>query len=524
MIAASRQALTDLKCADVCIVGAGAAGIALAVELSRTPLKVVVLDTGELTPNRASRPIHQVLPGPEVTLGVDESRRFAFGGNTNYWYGNCRPLDDADFTRRDWIPDSGWPLASGELRSYYERAQTLCGLGGWRWYDEAVCRPHLRRATLLKSSVLDTRIVQVTPEFSFATLHGNTLADASNVTVLLGIEGVRLHARGRQVIEVEARQSDGTRAAITADRFVLSAGGVENPRILLASNDLLNGPGTGASVVGKYFQEHLYYQFETELTDHVPSFRPSKVHLYNAGFGRDLAELRDYRHQVGDATIWSQLILSQVVARDLKLPGLALWFRPSFRGTPAELTALRAALGRPADLPAAAVHVLRHPILNAACTWRKFRGHADPAGKVTLVAQFEQVPDRSNRVDLMPLADALGRQGVRLRSRFATPLRAAHAQALRIAGDELGLDGRHLAQAMEAKYMAGDFGFFWHHMGTTRMGDDPETSVVDRNCKVHGLTNLFIAGSSVFPTTGTAGPTLTIVALAIRLADHLRDE
>jgi choline dehydrogenase-like flavoprotein len=521
MIVASQQGMPDLGRVDVCVVGAGAAGIALAVELSRTSLKVVVVDTGELTPNSATRPIHKVVPGPEVTLGVDVDRRLAFGGNTNYWYGNCRPLDDADFTRRDWIPDSGWPVEPAELRSYYERAQALCGLGALRWYDVAACKPHLQRTAPLESSVLDTRVVQVTPEFSFAALHGSTLANATNVTVLLGIDAVRLQAVENRVVGLEACRSTGGRVAIVADSFVLSAGGIENPRMLLASNDLMNRLAPNG-VVGTYFQEHLYYQFETDLTDHARSFRPSKVHLYNAGFGRDLAELRDYRHRVQDATIWGQLVLSHVVARELKLPGLALWFRPSFRDAPAELAALRAALGRPADLPAAAVGVMRRPVRNAAYTWRKFTGHADPAGKLTLVVQVEQVPDRSSRVDLLPAVDALGRHGVRLRSRLAMPHRVAHAKALEIAADELGLDGRHLANAMEAKYMAGDFGFFWHHMGTTRMGDDPQNSVVDRNCKVHGLANLFIAGSSVFPTSGTAGPTLTIVALAIRLADHLR--
>ncbi len=136
--------------------------------------------------------------------------------------------------------------------------------------------------------------------------------------------------------------------------------------------------------------------------------------------------------------------------------------------------------------------------------------------------QVEQIPDPSNAVRLSTASDAPGQLGVCLQDELDRDQRAAHAKALQIAADELGLDGRRLATEMERKYVAGDFDFFWHHMGTTRMGNDPKLSVVDPDCRVHGLANLYVAGSSVFPTSGTAGPTLTIVALAIRLADHLR--
>jgi len=524
MIIAAQRGLPDLGKVDVCIVGGGAAGIALAVEMARTPLKVVLLEQGGSPSNAAGPPIYRVLPGRTVTLGVDPNREFFLGGNTNYWYGNCRPLDAGDFEPRTWIPNSGWPIRRDDLLPYYERAQALCGIGGFRWYDVNACRPLLGRgAKPLKSSALETRITQATPEFSFAKLHGGVLADAPNVTVVLGSRVVRLRANGDRIIAAEAVQADGSAATIAADRFILSAGGIENSRILLASTDLMNGAASEVSpLVGKYFQEHLYYSFETELSDRGRLWPSSNLNLYNVGVGRDLDALRGDRQEVGDAKVWAMLVLSEAVARKHGLPGLAIFFRPSVPAEPEELGELKAAIRRPRDLPRAALAVLRHPLRNAGHAWRKLTGAANRSGTLTLIVQVEQIPDPSNVVRLSTASDEAGPLGVSLRAELDTDQRAAHAKALQIAADELGLDGRRLATEMEKKYVAGDFDFFWHHMGTTRMGNDPTLSVVDPDCRVHGLANLYVAGSSVFPTSGTAGPTLTIVALAIRLADHLR--
>ncbi len=524
MIVDPRRRLSDLGTADVCIVGGGAAGVALAVELARTPLKVILLEQGPLTPIGADRFVYRVVPGSKVSLGVDSSRPFFLGGNTNHWYGNCRPLDAGDFEPRSWIPHSGWPINLDDLRSYYQRAQVVSGLGDFRWYDVNACRPLLKQGFKpLESSVLETRIMHTTPEFSFAALHSKALADAPNVTVVPDTHVIRLKARGDRIVEAEAAHAGGGMTSIAADRFVLSAGGIENTRILLASTDLMEGAASNASkVVGRYFQEHLYYTFETELNEIGRIGRGRALHLYNVGLGRDLQTLGDHRQMVGDAAIWGQLVPSAPVARERKLPGIALWFRPTLmRDPPPELTALKDAVHHPSELPKAAFGALRHPLRNGGYALRRLTGREPWPGKLTLVAQVEQTPDPSNAVRLSAAVDAVGRPSVTLENALDQDQRAAHGRALQLAGEELGLDGRRLAEEMERKYATGDFDYHWHHMGTTRMGDDPRHSVVDRNCKVHGVANLFAAGCSVFPTSGSAAPTLTIVALAIRLADHL---
>jgi choline dehydrogenase-like flavoprotein len=136
--------------------------------------------------------------------------------------------------------------------------------------------------------------------------------------------------------------------------------------------------------------------------------------------------------------------------------------------------------------------------------------------------EIEQAPERENRIRLSAETDACGQPKAELVLRLTEAEKRAHASSLELAGTELGLNGRRLARLMSFMLSAGRFNFYWHHMGSTRMHADSRQGVVDADCRVHGVANLFVAGSSVFPTSGIAPPTLTIVALALRLADHIR--
>jgi choline dehydrogenase-like flavoprotein len=139
-----------------------------------------------------------------------------------------------------------------------------------------------------------------------------------------------------------------------------------------------------------------------------------------------------------------------------------------------------------------------------------------------LKVQIEQAPDPENRIRLSSSMNRFGQPDTELVLALSKEKRREHVRSLRIAAQALGLNDARVGKQMELMFGSGRFGFFFHHMGTTRMANDPVEGVVDRNCRVHGVENLFVAGSSVFPTGGTAAPTLTIVALALRLADHIR--
>ena len=517
--------------ADVCIVGGGAAGITLAAELAESELQVVVLETGGVSPTDDSRSVYRVLPGSAMKLGEDKTKPFYFGGNTNYWFGNCRPLDREDFEQRDWLPHSGWPIGLDELTPYYERAQHIAGLSDFRWYDIEASQSRLRHQPVnVSDAILETRLVQTTPVFSFADLHQEELAKAGNVQVLLGTHATSLKTNDAcdRVVAVETVDSDGRRSLIEADTVVIASGGVENARLLLSSNETVAaGLGNDHDLVGRCFMEHFFFEFTSEQSGMADSKYRRDLHLYSSGVGDRTSQLNG-RKGVADANIWGQLVLSDEFMRKEQVPALSLWVRPSSQ-MPPSLQILRSLVTalRERRLPQNPLSDLRAAFRDPVGAVRflvwKLTGRGTPSKTYELRVQLEQSPDPENRIRLSSELDEFGQPRAEVSLRIDDEQRRAHARSLKIAADELGLKGDELAQELERKLSTGDFDFFWHHMGTTRMSSDPATGVVDRDCRVHGLSNLFVAGSSVFPTGGTAAPTLTVVALAVRLADHIRD-
>jgi choline dehydrogenase-like flavoprotein len=515
--------------ADVCVVGGGAVGITLALELASSSLHVIVLESGGSTPKPEDRSIYKVAPDATPQLDRGDARQLYFGGNTNHWFGNCRPLDGADFEQREWLPYSGWPISRDELVPYYERAQRLCGLGEFRWYDPETCRPRLEHGPLnLPGAVLETRMVQTCPVLSFADLHRQRLAAAENVQIMLETHAVRLEANsgGNRVVAVETSGAGGRRSRIEADTVVLASGGVENARLLLCSNETAPaGLGNGRDLVGRFFMEHWYFEFDLADSEHA-----SDVRLYTSAPDR-VGGFKS-RQEAGDARVWAQLVLSDELMREERVPALAVWFAP-VPDLPPSVRALRRLVNgvRKGARPEHPLSDLRTTVSGPRDVARflrwKLTGRATPPALSNsedrrLTVQLEQTPSPENRIRLSRHLDRFGQPRAELALRIDDQQRQAHSRSLRIAADELGLDGKKLARAMEQRLASGNFGYYEHHMGTTRMSTDPARGVVDGHCRVHGISNLFVAGSSVFPTGGTAAPTLTAVALAIRLADHLR--
>ena len=488
--------------------------MSVALQFADGASQVVLLEGGGMVEEGGGRAIYQVVDGPNPGLATEPQRTWCFGGNTNHWQGNCRPLDENDFALRDWIPYSGWPMRRPQLLPFYERAQALCGLGDLRWYDADACRPHLARLALtVDPATLTSKVVQTCPVLSFDQLYRDRLCNAGNVRVCLHAEALRLEAnrRGDCVQAVQAVAGDGRRFRVRARVFVLAAGGIENPRLLLCSNDAsATGLGNDHDVVGRFFMEHPFVD----------------IALGPWRSGAELLSARD--RQVEGTAVWEQLVLSEAMMRSERLSGLSLWVVPCPARSalsPARIETLW--LGRPrlADLRTEVPSLCADAAALAAHGWRRSVGRARAASGAgcALRVGLEQTPDPHNRLQLSSQRDAWGRPGVDLRFRLSEADRRGHLRGLRIAAHEIGLNGRRIVKRMELMMRAGRVGFFWHHMGSTRMHPDPTQGVVDADCRVHGVSNLYVAGSSVFPTAGTAPPTLTIVALALRLADHIRE-
>ena len=518
--------------ADVCVVGAGSAGISIARELADSPLEVIVVEGGGMEPAAGDRFAYQVVPGRPARLDYDQSKSSYFGGNTNHWFGHCRPLDDLDFEVRDWIEYSGWPVDHDELLPYYERAQSISGLGKLQWYDVEKCRPYLTKPPVDGlGSVFTTRIAQTCPVLSFAELFRQQLDVSQNVRILLGCRALYFStdSDATSVSAVEIVDGVGRGRRVEARVFVLACGGVENARLLLCSNHVnRTGLGNDHDLVGRFFMEHWYFDFG------LGGWHSDDFALYERRLGRQA--FNENLEYVDDARVWAELSLSDEFMRNERVPGLSLWFVRAPPETPSVVamrtivsslvggahanqrgTDARLVLTDPLALPP---HLLRK-LSGYLPTERRGDRQAHSAG-YTLRVQIEQVPDPDNRIRLSTTHDRFDQPLAELALRLNEDERRAHVRSLKTAADALGLNGTRIARQMQIMVDAGRGDFFWHHMGTTRMSNDPRQGVVDSHCRVHGVSNLFVAGCSVFPTGGTAGPTLTIKALALRLADDLQ--
>ncbi len=492
--------------ADVCIVGAGAAGIALARELAGRGREIVLLEGGgfeyeEAVQQRYVGRVEGTILG-EKSGYLTTSRLAYFGGTTNHWHGYCRPLDPEDFAERDWVPASGWPLARTELEPFYHRACPLVEVVPFDYDPAIIGRPggrgHTARPRLVAGDeALETTFFHISRPTRFGSRYRRELEVADGVRVLLHVSAVSLTAvaEGRRVAAVEVAGPRG-RFSVVARATVLAAGGIENPRLLLASRDVVpQGLGNQRDLVGRYFMDHPAVAIGQVA---LPYWRVL-MEMYAEHSPSGLAHaLRGALHLTGAWQRQQRSLNALLLFEDL--PERDSW------------PELAAEVGR-----------LATDVLQLGAEYGDPVEGSQYFGAVDLIG--EQLPDPSNRVTLDSAADDLGRPRARLEWRFGerdeASLRAAAAALVRALGSRL--EGR-VRTRIDGELLWEHTRWSNHHLGTTRMATTPDRGVVDPDCRVHGVENLYIAGSSVFPTSGCSNPTLTILALALRLADHLREE
>lgn len=531
--------------ADLCIVGAGPAGLTIAAEFANTRWKVCVLESGGLRSERASQALSEGESVGPCTLDPGISRLRAFGGAARLWGGGCIPLSSLEMVARDWVPDSGWPIGWNELAPYYARASKACRIEPHGIEDGSFVLPGADGpASPFRN--LDNRTFRISP-VDYGSTHLDLLRGAPNLELLLHANLMRLDVTedASAVRGAEIGSLDGRRGLVSARFFVLAAGGLENARLLLLSDGVArNGLGNDRDLVGRYFMDHPRCGLGT--------LHGGELDRLARGYARpvDHAPARAHR----------QLSLSDQAQRTHRLLAARAWpfavERPSPQGVQS-LRSLRASLRRPVDpgdesprvertlldalardLPARfpvpaphpgpgrlALSTLRHggQLLHAGCR-RLARRPTVATDRIEMVGYFEQAPSRDSRVGLSDQQDALGLRKVKVDWRLGELDKAS----LRTAADLMARDvATHFRCEFEPADWLRDAGATppvhgtAHHMGTTRMAASPANGVVDPQCRVHGVDNLYVAGSSVFPTGGWSFPTLTVVALATRLADEL---
>ena len=518
--------------ADICIVGAGAAGITLAQEFIGSGVDICLLESGGLEFDWRTQSLYEGANAGLRYFDLDVCQIRYFGGNTNAWGGWCRPLDAIDFDRRPWVENSGWPFPATALRPYYRQAHALCQLRSDD-YDPARAAAEIgdprARPVPFDPDRIETSLYRFSTPTRFGLAYRDALRRAANVRCFLHANVLLIKAtdNARAVRHLDVGCLGGNRFEVRARFFILAAGGIENTRLLLLSNDVVAaGLGNQHDLVGRHFMEHPHTKRAL-----IPARRPLPTALYGLTF-------RDH-------ALSARLALPAALQEREELLNYSGNIHPIYIGHEAEgwlafrkfvLSLSRSRrtdpyirfppYGRKGLSPRQLFDVARQfDKVTVAALLQLFQPNRFIAGYV-LESKPEQAPNPASRVVLDERRDAFGLNRVRLDWRTLPIDRRTVVRAEAIIESELMRLGfgrlAPLAPA-EIEGWPANLEGGWHQIGTTRMDDDPRRGVVDADGRMHGMSNLFVAGSSVFPTAGAAPPTLTIVALAARLAGHLKE-
>jgi choline dehydrogenase-like flavoprotein len=520
---------------SVCIIGGGVAGITLAREMDKRGIETCLIESGGFEPDDETRDLYR---GDDIGLPysfADGCRGRFLGGSSNCWGGWCRPLDPWDFEKRDWIAHSGWPFPFEELKPYYDRTHALLKLGPQTfepsYWEKAINRSDVRRIPLVSGMLRDT-VSQFSPPARFGKLYREELKESKNVRVFLyaNVTNIDTDKTAQNVSRIEVSTLTGKHMQVRAKLFILSTGGIENARLLLASNKVqAAGLGNQNDLVGRFFMDH-------------PRLQSGSIR-FSRQWGRN--KLYDIKyHYMNSAVsahgthIASQFALLPEVLEREHLLNARVWFNSVFpgegsAGAQALFRCKQAVLQKEQagwSLSRDLATMVSNPIDTFAYGFTRLYQPRMLIQDVRFQIIVEPEPNPDSRVTLSTTKkDRLGMPRVQVDWRLTDRVKRTFDRTLEILAKDMEQSG--VAQVkLDPKIEGGEWPSTfekegtWHHMGTTRMHDSPKHGVVDRHCKVHGMNNLYIAGSSVFPTAGANFPTITLSALALRLSEHVSNE
>jgi choline dehydrogenase-like flavoprotein len=502
---------------DVCIVGAGAAGITLALELNDTGKDVCVLESGGLDYDAATQ---SLADGDNIGIPyypLIASRLRFFGGTTNHWGGISTPMDELDFQEREGIPYSGWPITRASLDPWYERANEYCKLGPYNYDPNSWAEPDA--PVLLDDGGRVGTTMYLEKPVRFGQVYREQMNASRNIQVFLSANVTELEARenGASVARAHVQTLNGKRLIVSARTFVVATGAVENARLLLASRKVqTDGLGNDRGLVGRFFMEHpLFPAMELQL-----SSKEANLALYTGRSGEELL-YKGYWALAPETTKRERILSAKA---SLTIGGLEQRAAKALKGVSAAIFIWNAMKEGhlPPDFGRHVQNLLSD--LHRVTIYSYERAFLRSPSTASITVQLEQAPNPDSRITLSDELDRLGMQKVQLDWRMGDLERRSVVRFGELLGMEIGRAGIGRARLVEQSangWWTGTRGA-WHQMGTTRMHSDPTQGVVDANCRVHGIDNLYMAGGSVFSTAGSANPTLTMVALAARLAEHFK--
>jgi choline dehydrogenase-like flavoprotein len=528
---------------DVCVVGAGPVGIALALECERRGMSVLLIDSGQQQPDQFAATLaagHVADPERHAATSIAMYR--GLGGTSRWWGGRCVPLDDVDFAQRPHVPDAAWPIPHKEISRWYEDAATFLG----------VCPARFTAAQASSASFGDIRADQLerwTPDIDAGRLHRSQLVESRRVTVMMGatVTELKLSEDYRRVVGLTLGDINRTNC-IAPRRVVLACGGLETTRLLLQAQQqrpYLFGGHDGS--LGRGYMGHASGKIaDLVLSDPAAAatydfFVDEGVYARRRFTLKPEAQLRDGLLNIAfwiDNPPFHQAGHGSGV---LSLVWLALAIAPIGRKLVSEGVRVSHVGPAPRQWGSHLWNVMRSPLstlweIAAIAHARLLSTPRRPGflvrssdGRYALHYHAEQTPTRESQVKLSDRKDALGLPFLDIELRYteadARSVLRGHElldQTLRQAG--LGRLEYRIPAEMRIAGILQQAKDGFHQIGTTRMGLKPEDSVVDAQCRVHGVENLYVSSSSVFPSSSQANPTFAAVALALRLAAHLADE
>jgi choline dehydrogenase-like flavoprotein len=545
LIDTTKEVPRDLMRVDVCIVGSGPAGITLARKICESGFRVCVLESGGFRAIKAAQNLNRGLVdssgGYREEILVNGRRR-QLGGTGNLWnhvvHGEMGrhiryvPLDEIDFEHRSWLPDSGWPFSRRQIESYYQSAQRECCIGDFD-YRAVAWRLEAKNRQPWQTEKLESVISQLGSPSVFLERYRREIASSERVVVFLRavLLELKMDPLSRAVNCAIAATPRGSKLRVQAQGFVLAAGGLENARILLLQDALRPGGAWNPhDMVGRCFMDHPSIILGTLIP-----FSPATFN--QAGFYD--------QHEAGGQAVIGLLRIRQEVLRREKILNLCAVLAPHFKNLRSDKLAVVSQLLQKGpgfivrrhfrahqfdpNIGLAQARPLRQRLLQeyyseSRCGWSGLTGLERRFSQFGICSLVEQSPDRSNRIILAEQTDDFGQRKLKVLWRWNELDLRSIRQAQEIFREDLAAAGIGIFIPSSEGSHRRPFNSPHHFMGTTRMHDNPRNGVVDSDCRVHDVRNLFVAGSSVFPTGGFANPTLTIVALALRLGANLVSE
>ena len=529
--------------ADIVVVGGGVAGITLAMKLAEGARSVILLEAGGETYEEESQELYDGEVADEALHPAPKTyRQRRLGGTSTIWGGRCVPFDTMDFAQRPWIAHSGWPFDLSDLQPFYAESNALCEAGRFAYTAEQAfpegVKPIL--SSFAGQQFDDNTLERFSCPSDFGRRYRRRLASDRNIRTLLhaNVTNINSSVSGR-VDSVTVQTLKGKQFEVSAGRFVLAMGGLEIPRLLLSSQAAQPGTlGDGTDWIGRGYMCHIAgtigslqvatgvsvehgYHVAQEGTYCRQRFTLKPQAQRDLAVGNFVARLHHPR--IPDPSHRSGFLSAIFLAK----PFISYEYRKRLHGgDKASMLNMLAHVRNIASDPVKTGGVLAHWAITHTLAERKFPSIIvkPPSGKYSVDFNAEQEPNPDSRITLTQDKDRLGMRKMRVDWRYtANDMRTVRVSLRALAADlEASRSATLQFDDDEVEVCAlRDGAYGGHHIGTTRMSASPRSGVVDSDCRVHGTPNLYIASSSVFPTSSHANPTLTVVAMTLRLAEHL---